>query len=373
MAKGKLTFVISAVNIFEGGALSVLEDCLSSIEKSNCFPQFTFIALVHNKNRLPKYKRIKLIEIPDARKSYAHRLYFEYKFFKKIAKKFYASFWFSLHDITPNVGEINQAVYCHNPSPFYRPRIKDIVFQPKQIFFSLFYFLIYRINLYRNKYVIVQQNWIATEFCKRFNVTEDKIIVAKPYFIKVKLNDRSKSNKGVIRFFYPTYPRVFKNVEVICAAVSRLQTLNIGKFEVLITMDGSENFYSKNIYRRFKHISNIKFIGLQSRENVYKLYDESNFLIFPSKMETWGMPLSEFKEFNKPIIVADLPYARETLEGFQKIFLFPPNNSKYLAEIIQNCIVNPQSTNFDILAELDANYRETNSWEELIKTLCIDL
>lgn len=78
-------------------------------------------------------------------------------FFKKYARQNKVSFWLSLHNITPNVGNIKQAVYCHNGSAFYGIKIKDLYLQPILFFFSLFYKYLYKINIHKNEYIIIQQ------------------------------------------------------------------------------------------------------------------------------------------------------------------------------------------------------------------------
>lgn len=50
-----------------------------------------------------------------------------------------------------------------------------------------------------------------------------------------------------------------------------------------------------------------------------KLYNTSDCLIFPSKLETWGLPISEMKFFGKPILIADELYAKETVGGYDKV------------------------------------------------------
>ncbi len=57
-------------------------------------------------------------------------------------------------------------------------------------------------------------------------------------------------------------------------------------------------------------------------------------VVFPSKLETWGLPIIEAKEFNKPIFLADLPYAYETLGIYDKAKFFDINNPMALAELI---------------------------------------
>jgi glycosyltransferase involved in cell wall biosynthesis len=367
-------FIISGINIFQGGALSVFKDCLNSIDNSEIFQDVSFLALVHSKSSFSNFKRIKLIEITNSRKSYFHRLFYEYFYFKSLAARLNVDFWFSLHDITPNIGKIKKAVYCHNPSPFYRVNFRDLFYQPKQFFFSLLYFYLYKTNLQHNNFVIVQQNWIANKFLTKLKVPINKILVANPRITKVdwaEFNNKIQNieTNGLVRFFYPTFPRVFKNIEAICKASKELSKAGITNFEVLITISGAENNYSKRIFQNFKNIKNLKFIGQISRESVFSIYKESDFLIFPSKMETWGLPLSEYSQLEKPIIVSDLPYAHETLNNYERILFFPPDDVSKLTTIMKNCIQSYDNLKFDTSKPNKTKFQKVESWEELIHRL----
>ena len=79
----KRTVVISAVNLFEGGPLSVLYDCLRELNSSD---DLKVIALVHRKTLFEKtaFENISFEEFPRARKSYLVRLYYEYFYFNKL-------------------------------------------------------------------------------------------------------------------------------------------------------------------------------------------------------------------------------------------------------------------------------------------------
>ena len=72
----KKTIVISAINFFEGGPLSILNDCVSYLE-SNLADQYNVIVYVHKVN-LFKSVKITFKELPNSRKSYIYRLYYEY-------------------------------------------------------------------------------------------------------------------------------------------------------------------------------------------------------------------------------------------------------------------------------------------------------
>ena len=108
------------------------------------------------------------------------------------------------------------------------------------------------------------------------------------------------------------------------------------KFKVLITIRGDENKYTQMIYRNYKNLKNIKFIGQQTRKKVFEIYSNSDCLIFPSKLETWGLPISEFKLFNKPILAADLPYAHETIGNYDKVNFFKPDDANILSKYIED-------------------------------------
>ncbi|WP_250854924.1 hypothetical protein [Escherichia coli] len=53
-------------------------------------------------------------------------------------------------------------------------------------------------------------------------------------------------------------------------------------------------------------------------------------MCFPSKLETWGLPLSEAKTYKKWIFAADLPYAHEVLYNYSKLDIFHLTMRKYL-------------------------------------------
>lgn len=363
MKKG---IAISAINLYEGGTLSVLKDCLFAIENSTNFHDYDFIVLVHKKElfNLEDYKKITFKEFPKSRKSYVNRLYYEYFYFKMFAKKNEIFFWFSIHDMTPNVGTIRQAVYCHNPSPFKKISLKDLLLQPTVFLFTLFYSYLYKINIKKNKYVVVQQLWLKDEFYKRYKLKYEDIIIAKPQEPQIDTGSENRKESDNKLFVYPTYPRSFKNIEVIGEAVKILNKEGIDKFQISVTIDGTENKYSKMICDKYGDLEHLNFIGLQPRETVYKLYQEAYCLIFPSQLETWGLPISEFKQFDKPILLADLVYAKETVGFYEKAKFFNPSNAEELASYIKQILSN--ELQFDETKSIAYPKPYVENWEDLL-------
>jgi len=358
--------IVSAVNFTEGGPLSILKDCLEFLSLS-LSGEYEVIALV-NDERLFSYKNIRYISFPNSKKSWANRLYYEYFYFNKLAKQLDPFLWISLHDITPNVKAERLAVYCHNPAPFYKMSFREIWLDPKFMVFNLFYKYLYSINIQKNNFVIVQQEWLRREFVKLFNVKN--VIVAHPGAgeRRIAKNDREES-KGNDRcvFFYPAFPRVFKNFEIICEALKLLLKEGEGKFEVILTLSGHENRYARYISQLSKDIEQIKFVGAQEKHQVYEFYRMADCVIFPSKIETWGLPITEAKLFGKDLLLADFEYAHETLGAYDKVLFFDAHDPATLAEAMKSVIY--KTVSFQRTADPLIPDPFTQSWKDLFNIL----
>lgn len=81
------TIIISAVNLTEGGTLSILKSFLQALSMSELSNIYRVIALVNNKDKI-LYPNIEYIELPKAKKRWLYRIYYEYFYFKKISNQF---------------------------------------------------------------------------------------------------------------------------------------------------------------------------------------------------------------------------------------------------------------------------------------------
>jgi glycosyltransferase involved in cell wall biosynthesis len=325
--------VISAINIIEGGPLTVLRDCLSAA--AVVVPaEYEIIALVNNSD-LIQQSRVRLIEIPSAKKTWLHRLYWEWFGFHRLSKELKPTLWLSLHDITPRVLASRQAVYCHNPSPFYRISLRESLQEPVFFLFNLLYIWLYRVFIRRNHYVIVQQQWLRAEFKKRFG--EIPVVVAHPV-ARADYSPKVNPNGPVFIFLYPALPRVFKNLETLCRAAQLLTSRGVTGFEIRLTTDGRENRYARWLRKQFGATSHVRFIGRQTQDEMRSQYSQASAVVFPSKLETWGLPISEAKSKKIPLLVAELPYARETVGTYDLVSFFPADSPATLADLMQSML-----------------------------------
>jgi glycosyltransferase involved in cell wall biosynthesis len=330
----KKIVVFSGVNFTEGGPLSIIKDATAKFLQLYA-QEFHLILLVHKSELFKEHlsnQNITILEYPRVKGSYLLRLYFEWIKCLSISKKYSPYLWFALHDITPNVRSEKRAVYCHNPAPFFKITKHQALMDKTFFLHHILYKFFYRVNIKRNHFVVVQQLWMKKAFEKNYHI--NNVIVAHPNF-KILESSRHERNatfpNQIFTFFYPAFPRVFKNFEVIFKAIAILNEDN-PSFQIVITLNGEENAYSSYLKKTYGHISQVKFIGVQTRSAVLNLMQNCDCVLFPSKLETWGLPLTEAKYFSKPVIASDLPYAYETLEGYDKVSFFPPDDFFMLAK-----------------------------------------
>lgn len=361
--------VISAVNLTEGGPLTVLRDCLSSAAQE-LSSEWEIIALVHDRRSF-SVGGIKYLEFPESKRSWLRRIHHEFWKFEALSRELKADVWFSLHDISPRVKASRRVVYCHNPSPFYRPRLRDAVWEPKFFLFTLFYRYLYRINIHSNDLIVVQQDWIREAFKRMYGVRN--VVVAHPVCKAHRTTPARPKGDGSERpnvFLYPALPRVFKNFEVLFEAARILHDRGRDDFEVRLTLSGDESRYAARLKRRFASLPTIRFVGLQDKEEMIRQYQEASAVVFPSKLETWGLPISEAKRFGKQLLVADLPYAHETVGVYDRASFFDPRDPIRLADLMESHLrgtlprcAHPQQSPAEGVAA---------DWEELLRLIVGD-
>lgn len=366
MSKTK-TIVISGANITSGGPLTIFNSALMEFSRR---PDCQIIAIVNNDAIFYKSSNISFIEIPEYKKFIIFKFYFEYFYFKKVSRDINADVWISLNDFTPNVSAKKLYTYFHNASIFFNIKLSDLFFSRSVIFQKIYYSIFLRFNLFKNKKFIVQQNWIGEKINLKYNLPLSQILVFKPFNVQSKEVEnievsKNSSNKFVI--FYPTRALGYKNIELICEALNVLNAkYSINDIELRITVLENQNNYTKHLKKKYNKL-HIKWLGSISRDEVEINYKRANVLVFPSRLETWGLPLSEFSKYNKPIFAIDLEYVYETLYNYPYLVIFKPNDVETLAFLIKNLIEKKEITYFNFSEiNMTGKINSINNWSEIL-------
>ena len=327
--------VVSAVNIRKGGTLTILRECLQYLSGQTGLKVY---ALVHDQ-RLCNYPGINYMEFPWTVKGWGRRLWCEYVTMDRVSRDIARQegqeidTWLSLHDTTPRVQAKHQEVYCHTSFPFLKWTLRDLYMDPKIPLFAMFTRFAYRINIHRNDCLIVQQEWFRDGLSRITGFPKDRIRVIPP---KVSIANIAAETicPDIPLFLYVSTPDCHKNFETLCEATRLLEEeVGEGKFRVVLTIAGTENRYARWIKKRWGDVSSIEFAGLMPKEKLFGYYKAACCLVFPSRVETWGLPITEYMQLNGGrMLLADLPYAHETSQ--EKGVFFPVTNAQRLKELM---------------------------------------
>ncbi|MGH2097442.1 glycosyltransferase [Aerococcus urinaeequi] len=215
-----------------------------------------------------------------------------------------------------------QIIYLHQAIPFQK-EMNFSFFKKDEIKYAIIQkFLGKRIikGLSNAEGIIVQTNWMKKSVIKLTAIKDEIIQVVPP---KIKVDDNNLfSEPNLNTFFYPTGDDIYKNIGIIERSAELINNLD---FKVELTIERElENHH-------------IKSIGWITREEVFEKYRKS-ILLFPSKIETFGMPLAEAKEFNSVILASDTEFSREILSDYKNAYFFNPNDEQELAKLMSDCI-----------------------------------
>ncbi len=308
-----------------GGALSVLHDFYDEYKKDTS-NEYIFVI---STPELEETSNVQVLRYPWIKKSWVHRLYFDYILAARLVKKHKVDEVFSLQNVRiPNVKQ-SQTVYVHNSLPFSEYRFGFFENKLLWVYQNLISKIIFK-SIRKADRVIVQANWMKRVCTEQLGVLGEKIEVWPP---QIKINnvnyfDHNPSDK--VTFFYPASAVEFKNHELIIQACSDLETKSLGGYRIVLTLTGNENNHIKTLYERTKELNlPIEFVGPLTREEVFEYYS-SSVLLFPSYIESSPLPLTEAKIHRSPILASDFAFSREILADYNKVTFFDAFDSKNL-------------------------------------------
>ncbi|OPZ88840.1 MAG: D-inositol-3-phosphate glycosyltransferase [Firmicutes bacterium ADurb.Bin419] len=133
-------------------------------------------------------------------------------------------------------------------------------------------------------------------------------------------------------FFYPASGTTYKNHKLIVETLLKFHEKKIDNFVVVFTLKGNENKHIKRLYNIVrKHNLPVTFIGQITMEEVFNYYSKS-ILIFPSYIETFGLPMFEAKMHGSPVLASDCSFSHEILDDYNKVMYFDPFDYEDLFE-----------------------------------------
>lgn len=319
----------------QGGALSILNDFYEEIvQHNNKDIEWIFVL---SKPSLKETENVKVLRFPWIKKSWLHRIFFDQFIAPKLVKNVRPDKIFSLQNVIVPKVKVEQVVYVHQSLPFIDYRFnfsEDKILWINQNILNRFIFK----SIRKSQKVLVQTNWIKKACVEKLGVNESKIVVIPPKVHLDIINHFEENEINRSTFFYPAAENFYKNHRLIVEACEQLVCSAGPRFEVIFTLKGDENDHIKALYNRVQEMKlPIQFIGKIKREKVFEYYSKS-ILIFPSYVETFGLPLLESRLHKGIIIAADTPFSHEILDGYPNAHYFNAFESGELIKLMKQLL-----------------------------------
>lgn len=289
--------LIDALHINNGGGKVLLDYLIAEIEKK----QLKVHYLLDNriKNNVPEISKLNKITFLEG--SFFKR----YHFYNQNKNEFSKIFCFG--NLPPTI-KLNTQVYTYFQLLIYLNIPKEFSFID-QVKFRLKRLILKNIAKNTN-YWIVQSHLVKEKLSEKFHFDPNDIIILPfyPQFGVVESPVRER-----LTYLYVSNANPHKNhsrlIEVFCQFYDKY---NLGK--LIVTVNEDYQTIINLIKDKQKLGYPIKNIGFVGRDELHSQYLSSEFLIFPSLTESFGLGLIEAIECGCKVIGADLPYTYQVCE-----------------------------------------------------------
>lgn len=335
---------LNAAAIRSSGALTILRDCIHYLESNpRDKAEYHLCTVVNNFN---SSKNVEIHKIKP--QNWLARIIWDNGGLQK---------WCRRNNIEPNLiislqntstkfinkdgKSIPQLVYYHQPLPLIQYKWNVLKRQELKLFLYTHFYSFFVARNSKSSYYVVQLSYIRELFLKKFKrVNRERVFVIRPDDPVIDIDGISRIllDKEKFYFFYPSTVLKYKNHKIIVQALVLLRQTSpsvLDNIKVIFTIDKFDSQIMKLI-GKYNLLDIIQFIGQKLYDEVLSYYKSVDALLFPSQIETFGLPLAEASRFGLPIIAADLPYAAEVLEKYSNKVLIDSESVGLWADAIKN-------------------------------------
>ena len=321
--------LIDALYLNSFGGKTILELIIQKVINSNM--SFHFLIDKRLNSHYLKFLNSKDYTIIKASHS-SRRFYYQKK------KNTFSSI-LCLSNIPPPIKThtIKTTIFFHNQlllnSFKYETNIKSKIINQLKFFY---------INYYNNNDYnwITQTNLIKSMVHNHLKINLNKVSVFPIFENRLELNKIEKTANSLV---YVSSGVTHKNhIRLIKAFIKTAK--NTDK-EVKLHLTLNKEELPKYIYPQNLKV---KFHGTLSIEDVNLLYNSCEFAIYPSLVESFGLPLIEAANHGCKVIASDLPYVHEIIKPS---LTFDPYSIESMADAILNAIDKDSITKTKVLVE----------------------
>lgn len=346
--------IATALTPDTGGGYVILKQILNSLQKVNLECK----VIVYSPQKDIEIKNVEYVVINHNQKWFKRIFWERFTF----AQKYYQNgdYVFSLQNTMPSFcGEVGGALYVHQPLPFIKQKIK---LKLKEFLKKILYLHVIKSNLKSDTLIIVQTDWIRNAFLDKIAHPKDKVVKLLPeynceYFLNT-FNSPPTSFVSKFSLFYPALDYSHKNHIVLLKAFRLFLKKNPDAI-LKLTLDKKSKVFK--LVKQLNLVDNVHFLGFLPKKDVFTQYLNSSAMIFPSLIETLGLPLVEASGLGLPVAVSDLSYTREILGNYKNVIYMDSLQEKSVYDAMDKLLKMQRCENYFI--------NGSTSWEDFWKIL----
>ena len=199
----------------------------------------------------------------------------------------------------------------------------------------------------KNTQFVVQTPVVKRRFASYFNITLDRIHVCFPDIENIdnKHGEIFDWGDDCFHFLCVSACAKYQNGITLIKAMEFLYKKNpdlASKIKIHITIASHRASVMYRLVQKYGFGNNFIFEGVVNHDLLISYYKSITALLFPSSIETVGLPLLEAAVFGKSVIVADEDYAHYVLNGYSGVAYHNIENYRAWAEAIENVCENKQ-------------------------------
>ena len=321
-----MNILVIATASRSSGALAIYKQFLFHLKRN--VGDDNYLILMHETMPHPDIKGVGYYAV-DTTTTF-RRLYFDYFSCSQLLKKigFSPDLLFSLQNTGVfSLKNLPQCIYYHQSLPFYDRKWNFFKREERSLLLcKIFYPFFVKNTIGKQTYFVAQIPYIKEGIVKHFKVAEDKVQVYMPDVESLNPSDIPFYDYGDCKkhFVYPAIPAKYKEHETLLRGLALIRDNN----DIVLHFTFSKNDYPEleDLIYRLKLANNIVFEGRIEHQKLLSMLKSSRGLLFPSTIETLGLPLLEAAFLGLPIIAADVVYANQVLENYKGVSFVNPYN-----------------------------------------------
>lgn len=334
--------LIDALYVNRSGAKILLDYLIKELEKQNQ----KFYYLLDDRMARCDYNIKKTNQVLFLKATVWNR----FSFYRKHRNLFSKVFCFG--NIPPLI-KLAVPVYTYFHNPFFASSIpKEVLFR-NRIITKIKTLFLDRVKG-NTDYWLVQSPTIGKGLVEKYGIIENKIL-SMPFYESMICKDSVKRIKNT--FLYVSLGYEHKNhkrlIEAFCLFYDRYK---VGELHLTISTD---------YFELYNNVSKLKKVGypifnhgfIECKEALSLLYHKSEFLIFPSLAETFGLGIIEAIESGCKVLGSDLPYMYEVCTPTD---VFDPTSVQSIFEVMERAVKGNNKPTVPVIK---------NKMDELVKLL----